>query len=155
VEAMRPVLEIMGSNIYHTGELGSGNITKLVNNIIGITSFFVSTEALTIAQKLGMRPHTLASILENSTGRNFLTKDWESGRKIFASFSQTVDSCKTAVNLSRKDLDYARQLAAKLELPSTFLHSIIDGITRVSYEEIHEKWQSLTQWQSPADEQEG
>ena len=143
---MRPVLEVMGATIYHAGPLGNGTITKLVNNILGISAFFVASEAFDLARQLGMDPHALCAIFENSTARNFLTRDWESGRKIFASFSENLDACKVAVNLSRKDLHHALNLSAKAGIRSTFLENIVQGINHMSYEEINEKWKSLATW---------
>ena len=93
-----------------------------------------------------MDPHALCAIFENSTARNFLTRDWESGRNIFASFSENLDACKVAVNLSRKDLHHALNLSAKAGIRSTFLENIVQGINHMSYEEINEKWKSLATW---------
>jgi 3-hydroxyisobutyrate dehydrogenase len=133
LDAMRPVFESMGNNIYHTGPLGTGNVTKLVNNIIGLTSFFVSSEAFEIGQRLGMDPQALASIFENSTGR-----------KTFGVFSQSPEVCRVTVNLARKDLEHAQELAREAGVPCTFFDHIVEGIDSLPYEEIYEKWVALT-----------
>jgi 3-hydroxyisobutyrate dehydrogenase len=143
LEAMRPIFETMGENIYHTGSLGTGSTTKLVNNIIGLTNLFLSAEAFQIGQKLGMNLSTLASIFEKSTGRIFLTKDWESSRKIFEIFSQNLETSKVTVELARKDLEHAQQLAKEANVACPLFDHIVEAIYSLSYKEVNEKWHSL------------
>jgi 3-hydroxyisobutyrate dehydrogenase-like beta-hydroxyacid dehydrogenase len=143
LEAMRPIFKIMGENIYHTGSLGTGNTTKLVNNIIGLTNLFLSAEAFQIGQKLGMDPRTLASIFENSTGRIFLTKDWENSRKIFEIFSQSLETSRVTVELACKDLEHAQQLAKEANVACPLFDHIVQAIHDLSYKEINERWHAL------------
>jgi 3-hydroxyisobutyrate dehydrogenase len=143
LDAMRSIFEIMGENIYHTGSLGTGSTTKLVNNIIGLTNLFLSAEAFQIGQKLGMDLSTLASIFEKSTGRIFLTKDWESSRKIFEIFSQNLETSKVTVELARKDLEHAQQLAKEANVACPLFDHIVEAINNLSYKEVNEKWHSL------------
>jgi len=143
LEAMRPIFETMGKNIYHTGGLGTGTATKLVNNIIGLTNLFLFGEVMQIGKKLGMDPERLASIFETSTGRAFLTKDWEKSRKIFEVFSQTSEVTKRLVELARIDFGRAHQLARDADISSPLLDNIIQAVNRLPHEEVKEKWHSL------------
>lgn len=143
LDAMRPIFEMMGENIYHTGSLGTGNITKLINNMIFLTNLFLSAEAFQIGKKLGMNPDALASILENSSGRIFLTKDWEISCKIFEIFSESLEASKVAVELARKDLGHAQQLAKEANVVCPLFDHIAQGIHDLSYKEVNEKWKSL------------
>jgi 3-hydroxyisobutyrate dehydrogenase len=143
LDVMRPIFKIMGENIYHTGPLGTGNTTKLINNMIGLTNLFLSAEAFQIGQKLGMDPYALASIFENSSGRIFLTKDWETSRKIFEIFSQSLEASKLAVELARKDMEHAQQIAKEANVLCPLFDHIVQGIHDLSYQEINEKWHSL------------
>jgi 3-hydroxyisobutyrate dehydrogenase-like beta-hydroxyacid dehydrogenase len=141
--AMRPVFEAMGENVYHTGSLGTGDVTKLVNNIIGVTNLFLSVEAMLVGQKCGMDPYKLATILETSSGRNFSTKEWEKGRAVFKFFSQSLNLSKILVDLSRKDLEHAKELAKNLNLACPLLDHIVQAVNNFSYEEIQERWHSV------------
>lgn len=68
-ETVKPVLSLMGKNVIYCGDNGSGQVAKLCNNmLLGISMIGVS-EAMDLGTKLGMDPHLLASILNNSTGR--------------------------------------------------------------------------------------
>ncbi len=143
LEAMRSIFETVGENIYHTGSLGTGSTTKLVNNIIGLTNLFLCAEAFQIGQKLGMDLSTLASIFEKSTGRIFLTKDWESSLKIFEIFSQNFETSKVTVDLARKDLEHAQQLAKEANVACPLFDHIVEAIHSLSYKEVNERWHSL------------
>jgi 3-hydroxyisobutyrate dehydrogenase-like beta-hydroxyacid dehydrogenase len=145
LEAMRPVLKTMGENIFHTGPLGSGNVTKLVNNIVGVTNLFLSVEAMLVGKKYGMDLFKLAAIMETSSGRNFSTKDWERGKATFAFFAQSLDLSKVLVDLPRKDLQHALELARKADLSSPLLEQIVLAVEKFSYEEIKERWHAVTE----------
>jgi len=52
----KPVLEAMGSSVVRCGGVGSGNTTKLANQIIVACNIQALAEALTLAQKAGVDP---------------------------------------------------------------------------------------------------
>lgn len=54
VERVRPVLEAMGSKITHVGPLGSGQLTKAVNQVIIAGYFLALAEGLTLGMKTGL-----------------------------------------------------------------------------------------------------
>lgn len=53
IEKARPIIEIMGT-IHHMGPSGSGNATKLVNNLIGQAQMHILAEAFALAAKAGL-----------------------------------------------------------------------------------------------------
>jgi 3-hydroxyisobutyrate dehydrogenase len=143
LEAARPVFEALGQNIFHCGPLGTGDTTKLVNNIIGVTNLYLTVEAMAVGMKLGMDPYKLAEILEQSSGRNMSTRDWGNGRAIFDLFSQSLDMSKVMIDLSRKDLSHAQELARSVNIDVPLLDHIIKAIDNFTYEEIKERWHSV------------
>jgi 3-hydroxyisobutyrate dehydrogenase len=63
-----PILKAMGKAVIHAGASGNGQAAKICNNLIlGITMIGVS-EALTLAQRLGLDPATLHAISSKSSG---------------------------------------------------------------------------------------
>ena len=65
------VLEAMGKNIVHCGDVGTGQIAKICNNLVlGITMGGVS-EAMSLGAALGIDPRILSGILNTSTGRSW------------------------------------------------------------------------------------
>ncbi|MGY2293654.1 3-hydroxyisobutyrate dehydrogenase [Pseudomonas sp. SDO528_S397] len=66
---LQPVLAQMGRNIVHCGEVGTGQIAKICNNLLlGITMVGVS-EAMALGNALGIDTQVLAGIINSSTGR--------------------------------------------------------------------------------------
>ncbi len=62
-ETLQPVLESMGRNITHMGPVGSGQMTKLVNQVISGCTMTVVAEAVNLAEKAGVDASRLASAL--------------------------------------------------------------------------------------------
>lgn len=122
----------------------SERMTRLVNNIVGVTNLHLSVEAMRIGKEYGMDLHRLAAIMETSSGRNFFTNDWDRGKATFGYFAKSLDLVKVAVDLSRKDLQHAQELAKQVGLACPLLDQIVDAVTRFTYEEIKERWGSVT-----------
>jgi len=120
-------------------------VTKLVNNIVGVTNLFLSVEAMLVGKKYGMDLTKLAAIMETSSGRNFSTKDWERGKATFAHFAQSLELSKVLVDLTRKDLQHALEMARKVHLSSPMLEQIVRVVEKFSYEEIKERWRAVTE----------
>lgn len=51
-EAVRPILEVMGASIVHTGPVGSGNAVKLVNQVIVANNIAALSEGIALAEEL-------------------------------------------------------------------------------------------------------
>jgi len=63
------LLSHMGKNLVHCGDVGTGQVAKLCNNmVLGISMIGVS-EAMNLGSKLGMDRSKLAGILNTSTAR--------------------------------------------------------------------------------------
>lgn len=68
-EAVRPIFEILGSNIVHQGPAGSGQHTKMCNQIAIASNMIGVTEAISYAKKAGLDPdRVLRSISSGSAG---------------------------------------------------------------------------------------
>lgn len=59
-EHAKQVLQGMGKNFFHCGKAGSGEIAKLVNNLILGINMIAASEGLAIGEKLGMDPKVLS-----------------------------------------------------------------------------------------------
>ena len=68
-EAARPVLLAMGKNIVHCGASGNGQVAKICNNAMLAVEMIATSEAMTLAARLGMDPKVFASIVNTSSGR--------------------------------------------------------------------------------------
>lgn len=68
-EAVRPIFDILGSNVVHQGPAGSGQHTKMCNQIAIASNMIGVTEAISYAKKAGLDPdRVLKSISSGSAG---------------------------------------------------------------------------------------
>lgn len=70
LERVRKVLEAMGNKIFHVGDIGCGNIAKLVNNLIASCCEAINAEGFVLGAKAGINVKQLWEILRVSTGNN-------------------------------------------------------------------------------------
>lgn len=65
-ETVKPVLHVLGENVFHLGDLGAGHATKLINNFMGMTTVCAMSQAFAIADQSGLDRQQLFDIM--STG---------------------------------------------------------------------------------------
>ncbi|WP_042455961.1 NAD(P)-dependent oxidoreductase [Neobacillus dielmonensis] len=69
VEAVLPILQLLGTNIVHQGKAGAGQHTKMCNQIAIATNMIGVCEAIIYAEKAGLDPETvLKSITTGAAG---------------------------------------------------------------------------------------
>lgn len=67
-ERALPLFEAMGKVVRHMGPPGSGQATKLTNNILAATHMAVLAEAVALARSEGLDPAAVYEIVSNGTG---------------------------------------------------------------------------------------
>jgi len=140
-ERAKPYLQAMGKNIVHCGEVGSGQVVKLCNNLIlGVTMLGVA-EAMNLGVKLGVDKKVLANVINTSSGRSWSSDTYNpcpgtldnpsvpSNRNFAAGF-QTA--------LIKKDLGLAAQAAQAQKIPLP-----IGELAQQTYEYLSRKSGSL------------
>lgn len=68
---VKPLLDVMGKNIFHAGEVGSGQIAKVCNNMLLSILMVGTSEALKLGINNGMDPKVLSEIMSKSSGSNW------------------------------------------------------------------------------------
>ena len=71
LERARGPLEAMGKKIVRVGDVGCGNVAKLVNNLISLGCNAITTEGLVLGVKGGLDPQVMWDIITTSTGDNW------------------------------------------------------------------------------------
>jgi 3-hydroxyisobutyrate dehydrogenase len=116
----RPLLQIMGKTITHCGKSGTGQLTKLVNQILVTVNNLAVCEALTFAKKNGLDlPKTLAAVGGGAAG------SWQLlnlGPKMIAGDFRPG----FMIHLQQKDLRLALQAASE------------SGITLAALRQVHQ-----------------
>ena len=66
-----PILQAMGKNIFHAGEVGAGQVAKICNNMLLSVLMLGTSEALQMAIDNGLDPKVMSDIMLQSSGRNW------------------------------------------------------------------------------------
>lgn len=62
-DQVKPVLDVLGENVFHLGALGAGHVTKLINNFMGMTTVCTMSQAFALAQRAGIDGQQLFDIM--------------------------------------------------------------------------------------------
>ncbi len=70
-EKALPILKILGKNIYHAGEIGSGNGAKICNNLALGIAMIAASESLMLAKRLNIDIKKVHEIMKNASGNSW------------------------------------------------------------------------------------
>jgi len=117
VERVRPILEAMGRTITHCGPVGSGQTTKLANQVMVIHTLMSMAEGLAFAEKAGLNLETtLAATSAGAAGSHSLKV---LGAKVLAGDMAPAFMVDLQLKDLRLVLDHARRIGQPL--PGTAL----------------------------------
>lgn len=116
IAAVRPVLEKLGTEIFHCGELGAGHATKALNNYLGAAGTIAGFEALLIGKAFGLDPQRLMDVINASTGKNSTTE-----RKIPQQIFSKAFASGFKLSLMSKDVGIAARLSDDTGVPAPYL----------------------------------
>lgn len=71
-EAHKPLLEAIGANIFHLGDVGAGCTAKLANNLIALGVSHLINEALVMGVRAGIDAQTLYQVMTVSSASRFV-----------------------------------------------------------------------------------
>lgn len=125
-----PVLKIMGENVFYVGDIGAGNVAKLVNNMLAFIHMMGAAEALTLGAKAGVDLNVLWEIVKASSGGSFV---WNAGTR--AILRDRLAPTFT-VDLASKDIGLATDLGDELGVPlqmGKMAQSLIENYQKTGY----------------------
>ena len=114
----KPVLDLIGDKVMYCGELGSGAVCKLVNNLISLGLKVMLPEAFTLGIKAGVDAETLFEALSSSSGDTQAMKEFPDGL-----FRGNFDP-GFKVDLAAKDVGLAIEMGRKLAVPMELAHLV-------------------------------
>ena len=133
-ERVRPLLEAIGSNIFHLGEAGSGCLFKLINNVIILCGNQIVQEALILGVKSGLEPEQLLEKLRLGTARPYMgLAPYLLGRRF--------ENPSFTLRLAEKDVSLALEAARvnQVSMPvanaahQTYLRALAAGLGEKSF----------------------
>jgi len=72
-ERAKPLLALMGKNIFHVGGIGTGHAMKIVNNVLSASCLTATAEAVVVGMRAGIDPRRAVEIIAASSGRSDAT----------------------------------------------------------------------------------
>jgi 3-hydroxyisobutyrate dehydrogenase-like beta-hydroxyacid dehydrogenase len=107
LETVKPLLACFASEITHCGGVGSGQVTKILNNMVLFQTVAALSEAHAIAHRSGVDPALLFETLAKGSADSFALRNH--GMK--AIIPQSFPLRAFSVEYAKKDLAYALELA--------------------------------------------
>ena len=105
---LEPLLRHMGEDVTHCGDVGAGQIVKLMNNMVLFQTVSALAEALHIARRSGVDAQVLLETLAKGSADSFALRNHGMNALLPEIFPTSAFSARYAL----KDNDYALALAA-------------------------------------------
>src|SRR5215467_6371078 len=113
VAKARPAIAAFSKQVLHVGDVGAGQITKSINNMLLWACMVANFECLTFAKKLGVDIPRLIEALGHGSGANWSLSRWG----------------KSTGKWAEKDMDVALDLAQSAKMPMP-LAGLVDQLVK-------------------------
>ncbi len=121
VERCRPLFELLGNKVFHTGALGTGHAMKALNNLLSAAGLLATAEVLMMGTRFGLDPALMLEVLNASTGRNNSTE-----RKFLPYVLTGAYDSGFSLDLMVKDLGIALGIALTTDTPAPLSREVLD-----------------------------
>jgi 3-hydroxyisobutyrate dehydrogenase-like beta-hydroxyacid dehydrogenase len=111
VTAAAPVLEVISRERFHVGPVGTGQIAKLVNNLMGIVNRVAVGEGLALARAAGLREDAMLGVLRASSGNSWQVEHWRDMQEVAR---DSTTGAQGMAQMAKKDLGLAHRLGDEL-----------------------------------------
>jgi 3-hydroxyisobutyrate dehydrogenase len=104
---IRAVLDTMGTDVTHCGPIGSGQVVKILNNMLLFQNVCALAEAIAVGRRNGVDPEVLLSTVAKGSGDSFALRNHGMKAMVPNAYPLRAFSTKYAM----KDLSYALEMA--------------------------------------------
>lgn len=137
LERARPVLSAMGKNLFHAGPDGAGQVAKVCNNQLLAVQMIGTAEALALGVANGLDAATLAEIMRQSSGGNWVLEKYNPWPGVMENAPASKGySGGFMSQLMAKDLGLAQE-AAQLTTSSTPMGALALQLYRLLLKQGH------------------
>jgi 3-hydroxyisobutyrate dehydrogenase len=106
--AIEPLIRCFATDITHCGDVGAGQVTKILNNMVLFETVNALSEAVAVAKHNGVDPALLLNTLSKGSADSFALRNHGMKAIVPGNFPERAFSTEYAL----KDLSYALELAA-------------------------------------------
>jgi 3-hydroxyisobutyrate dehydrogenase len=129
-ETVEPLIRCFATDVTHCGDVGAGQVTKILNNMVLFETVNALAEAVAVARHSGVDPKLLLETLSKGSADSFALRNHGMKAIVPGVFPERAFSTEYAL----KDLSYALELAGDAgirlrgaELIGTVLQEAIDA----------------------------
>src|SRR6202048_2287092 len=106
--AIEPLIRCFATDVTHCGDVGAGQVTKILNNMVLFETVNALSEAVAVARHNGVDPALLLDTLSKGSADSFALRNHGMKAIVPGNFPERAFSTEYAL----KDLSYALELAA-------------------------------------------
>ena len=106
-DAVEPVIRCFATDVTHCGDVGAGQVTKILNNMVLFETVNALSEAVAVAKASGVDPKLLLETLSKGSADSFALRNLGLKAIVPGVFPERAFSTEYAL----KDLSYALELA--------------------------------------------
>jgi 3-hydroxyisobutyrate dehydrogenase-like beta-hydroxyacid dehydrogenase len=117
LEQLRPALDAVGNKIVYMGNVGSGQLTKLINQLLFNICCAGIAEVLPMAVKLGLDPEKVTEVVTTGTGRSFAAEFF-----LPLALENRFDQ-GYPIKLAYKDMISAAEISSQQKIPLPMVQS--------------------------------
>jgi 3-hydroxyisobutyrate dehydrogenase-like beta-hydroxyacid dehydrogenase len=114
-ERARRLLETLGTDIVHVGDLGAGHAVKLINMLLMAVHLLALTEALAVAASAGVRVRDALAVFQSGKARTFMSDHHFPKYVVTGRYTSNF-----ALHLMHKDVLLGVALAQDAGVPAPF-----------------------------------
>jgi 3-hydroxyisobutyrate dehydrogenase len=104
---IKPLLDTMGNEVTHCGDVGAGQVVKIMNNMVVFETTMAVAEAISIAEASGVDGKLLLDTMSKGSADSFVLRNHGMNHLLPQDYPEGAFS----VRYAQKDLSYARDLA--------------------------------------------
>jgi hypothetical protein len=135
-DAVEPLIRYFATDVTHCGDVGAGQVTKILNNMVLFETVNALSEAVAVARAAGVDPELLLETLSKGSADSFALRNHGLKAIVPGVFPERAFSTEYAL----KDLSYALELAREggiklrgAELIGTILQEAVDAGSGENY----------------------
>lgn len=126
-EAAKPILEVVGENVFYLGESGAGHVMKLLNNAMSMTGASMMSEIFAIADKSGVSRRDVYNVMSSGPNHSPMMD-------MVSAYALDNDDSKLAFAIKNgaKDAGYYRQMLDDMGVDETIASGTVTAMTKAT-----------------------
>lgn len=120
-KTIEPLIRMFATDVHHVGEIGAGQIVKILNNMVLYETVLALAEARAIGARAGVDPERLFQALSTGSADSFALRNH--GLKSIV--PQDFPERAFPVTYAKKDIEYAVDLAQEVGINATGAKNLI------------------------------